>query len=40
MEQLPAFLAEMLGPALSYELTLLVLYVLVLNVRRSLTVSS
>lgn len=36
MEQLPAFLAAVLGPAFTYELNLLVFYVLLLNVRRSL----
>ena len=36
MEQLPAFLAATLGPAFSYQLVLFVLYVLLLNVRRSL----
>ena len=36
MNHLPAFLAETMGPALSLESTLLLLYVLLLNVRRSL----
>lgn len=34
MDQLPAFLAYTLGPALAYELTLLVGFIVLLNIRR------
>lgn len=36
MSQLPAFLAEVLGPAFSYEAALLLLFVLLRNIRQSL----
>lgn len=36
LSQLPAFIAATMGEALSYELLLLVLFCLVLHIRRSL----
>jgi hypothetical protein len=36
MAQLPAFLAATLGPAFTYQAALLLLYILLINVRRSL----
>lgn len=36
MEQLPAFLAATLGPAFTYQSILLLLYIVLINIRRSL----
>lgn len=36
MSQLPAFLAEVLGPAFTYQSVLLLVYVIIINIRRSL----
>lgn len=36
LDQLPAFLAAVLGAALQYEMVLLVSFVFILNVRRAL----
>lgn len=36
MNQLPAFITAVMGEAITYELVLLLLYVLMLNVRQSL----